>query len=1195
MFLKSLEMTGFKSFAEKTRLDFEPGLTAVVGPNGCGKSNIADAVRWVLGEQSAKALRGHKMEDCIFNGTDSRKPLGMAEVNITFADCEEILGTDFHEVTLTRRVFRSGEGQYFINKAPCRLKDIQRLFMDTGVGTTSYSLFEQGRIDLILSAHPEDRRAIFEEASGITKFKSDKKEAIRKLDHTEANLLRLADVLREVKRQIGSLQRQAGKARRYKALQDELRGLDLVAARDRLTHLESRLREVEARKAELDARLTVTGEELLQVETDVAARRDAMTELERDLSAIQEADVRTSSERDHTRRLIETNAQRIAEYETWSQRDTREIAETRRQIDEKQALLQQLRAQREDAQSQDRVARERLQAGNAELEEHREQTRQTRQRIQALREEAVENESLLARLQNEMVELEAHERDALIRRERLAAEKAQFQRVVANFTARRKDMDDALTALRQNCDRSAKELAEREEQQRTNASQLQASHRELARLESRAAACEAQTELLDDRSGPDENDYPGGARLLLDPANPLGIETGTVLGALASYLSAEPDFSLALEACLRAWADAVLVTHDAAARTILDRIRETQAGAVRLLTGGSAARATPPCPAGAERLIDHVRAAPEVRPVLEALIGHVCVVDSLEDVPAGVAAGVVCVTRDGLLAADGTFFEFWPGDDPTANPLARRHRLDDVQRELAACRDEAERVRKELAALEQQRDEVERETRAARQRLDRQRHEAAQKEGEQQVVQSESDEARQRLETVTWELENLNGEGRSGEEARRSIAERMEQLHAQRETCATAVRTLTAELHERESRLTELQAEVAERRIAAAGIEQKLTHLASQEQAVSVQTSELQSLMEGRSEGLLSYRQSIERLTVETAEARERVLVLETEAERHRAKAAALRIRQEELSADLRRATDTVTRKREAVEALRTEKSEVDILRTEENMRRRTLLERLAADYNLTEEQLAAQPEPDWEGSRPSLDEMDTRIAELKTKLDAMGPVNLVAIEEYRELEERYRFLTEQEADLTTARQQLLDLIRKINRTTSEMFRATFERVNANFQEIFARLFAGGSARLVLVNEEDVLECGIEIIARPPGKRLQNVSLLSGGERTLTAVALLFSIYLIKPSPFCLLDELDAALDESNIGRFVSVLQEFLAQSQFLVITHNRQTIAAAETLYGITMPERGVSRIVSMRFREYDRSTELAEVPSDA
>ena len=473
MYLKTLELVGFKSFADKTRLEFEPGMTAIVGPNGCGKSNVADAIRWVLGEQSAKAMRGAKMEDVIFNGTDAAKPLGMAEVSMTLADCEASLALGFNEVTVTRRVFRSGEGQYFINKAPCRLKDIQRLFMDTGIGTNSYSLMEQGRIDRILSSRPEDRREVFEEASGITKYKADKREAIRKLDQTEQNLLRLADILREVKRQIISLQRQAGKARRYQELHTRLREVDLFATRERMGELDQAVTALETRVAELAAQDEAARAEIATVEEQAGGLRQHLAATENLISEAMEAAVRARTELERLRDQLRNNDDRRQELQQLAERDSKDASEARARLEQHELTLaeqQELRTRHEAARA---AAEKELAEHAARLSACEKSLDENARLLHRLRTEQLESESRVAHLQNELSTLEAEERTNILRRERLAAEHAaalsalesrligeqrdlenrfaaERSQLEAGFAAERARMDSAATAERTN-------------------------------------------------------------------------------------------------------------------------------------------------------------------------------------------------------------------------------------------------------------------------------------------------------------------------------------------------------------------------------------------------------------------------------------------------------------------------------------------------------------------------------------------------------------------------------------------------------------------------------------------------------------------------------------------------------------------------------------------------------------------------
>lgn len=1182
MYLKSLEMIGFKSFADKTKLDFEPGMTAIVGPNGCGKSNVSDAIRWVIGEQSAKALRAGKMEDCIFNGTDARKPLAMAEVSITFADCEKSLGTEYHEVTISRRVFRSGEGQYFINKTPCRLKDIQRLFMDTGVGTVSYSLMEQGRIDRVLSSHPEDRREIFEEASGITKFKADKTEAIRKLEHTEANLLRLADVIKEVKRQIGSLQRQAGKARTYKALRDELRKLDLFTAKRHLSAMDSNIQQMTAKIQAYATTVSSAQAEVDEYEKGNTVLRESILHTEREVGSVLEAGAQTKNKLDHTRELIVLNRQRIDEYRQWSDRDTREISEIKRQISEKRATLDALLATIEEVRAKVSQSQKDLASSTEAYSSHQIQIDQARAQIHRLREESVEMESMAFRLQNQLVEIESRERATEIQKERLAAEKAQLARVLISYEKKKADMEEELAGMNRQAAASEQDVAATEQATVAKTAELTSVQKKRSDLQSRLAAMETQYDLLtrEDQSG---KDLPPGSKALLEKAEDLGINRAKLLGSLSSNIEVDPAYRLAVEAALRSWLDSIIVSDRTDALAAIKAIENHKAGSLRLLAPPSQEAPKIELKHGEEWLANRVTCQHRSGDAVKAaLAGHI-LVDSLEKIPSMVPHGITYVTRHGLLIRGDGCMEIWASDSRASAPLSRKHLIDETRIEVETLERNIQETETAMLAAEAEIEKSNTQHREMLTRRDRDIRALAQKEGETQVISREAKEAREHLDTVSWELQNMESQGASRASEKDGVLRNMDNIKNQRQKVAADIKGQTDELQNMERRHSELQSELTERKIAHSSLQQKLENLESQHAGLAQRIDELDSTVKGHADNIHSHESSIERLTAEISAAEGTLASLEEAVASNASKADLLRKNREKQSSELAQMERVLSQKRTHLEEARAAKSSQEIQLAECRMRRQNNMDRVTSEYGITQDQVLNEPDPEWKDAPPpSLESAETSIAELRTKIEAMGPVNLVAIEEYNELEERHKFLTNQEQDLVNAKQQLMEMIRKINRTTSDMFKATFDQVNTNFQDMFARLFNGGSAKLVLVNEEDILDCGIEIIARPPGKRLQNISLLSGGERTMTAVALLFSIYMIKPSPFCLLDELDAALDESNIGRFVGVLKDFLRHSQFVVITHNRQTISAAHVLYGVTMPEKGISRIVSLKFADY-------------
>ena len=1182
MHLKSIELTGFKSFVEKTKLNFEPGMTAIVGPNGCGKSNVSDAIRWVLGEQSAKALRGSKMEDCIFNGTQNRKPLGMAEVSITFTNCENVLQTEFHEVTITRRVFRSGEGQYFINKTPCRLRDIQRLFMDTGVGTSSYSFMAQGRIDQILSARPEDRRSIFEEASGITKYKADKTEALRKLAHTEANLLRLADVIREVKRQIGSLQRQAGKARRYKDIKDEMRILDLYAARCRLRDFDRHRGDLENRAKALAEQNAALHESIESAEVELHARREKILQIERDIASAMEAMVQARSKLERTQDQIQMNNQRIAEYRVLAERDTREVDELNRQLQHRQEMLADLENQLPGLEEHRNAAKAELDRTTEQFDSHRHEIDSLRKRVQQLREETVALESKASRVHNELMQIDNQERTTIIQRERLTAEKQQFTEICATFKRRIAEQESQRSALQESVDTAVNENNRLDAERQQVAGKISETQQQRSSLQSQAAGMETRLEMLSDAEEV-KQDYPGGAQLLLDAENPLGAETNAILGPLTSHFSVPEAYTRAVETALRSMLDVIIIRDTETAETLLSQIAQAAKGSARILPLDMPPPVIPPTPPGTQSLLAFITPSNEtIANVMHHLIGHVLLVDNMDASTRRLAKDWSLVTPTGVMCHRNGIQELHMSEPGSTNPLRRRQAMDaatqaksDIQHQLQSCDVTLEKLRQEQQQLDQA-------LTSSRQQLDNARRASAQMDGEMQVVLREAKTAEERLETVTWELEELLKSGSRWEEDKVRLTQLQKEVRQTRENVSTEMHTANQTLQRLEGNYSDLQVQLTERRVAFSAAEQRMLQSQAQRDNITQRMQEIQSTLAGRQEGIQSYHTSQQDLERAVAEAQSHIAEMENRVQKHEQDAAAAKASRSEHATSLTEAEQKLSTERTELEKRQAEKGAIDVEAAEVRMRRQNLCDRIYTDYRLPLEDILTAQEPQWEDGQDPMDleSMETHVAELRTKLDAMGPVNLVAIEEYQEHEERYNFLSQQEADLLSAKQQLTEMIEKINETTSAMFQTTFEQANANFEQMFTKLFNGGSARLVLVNEEDVLECGIEIIARPPGKRLQNISLLSGGERTLTAVALLFAIYQIKPSPFCLLDELDAPLDDTNIGRFTEVLKQFLHQSQFVVITHNRRTISVSDVIYGVTMPEQGVSRIMSMKFR---------------
>ncbi len=1096
MYLKQLDILGFKSFADKTRLTFEPGLVAIVGPNGCGKSNVSDAIRWVLGEQKPTALRCSKLVDVVFNGTDTRKPLGLAEVSITFADCEKELGTDFHEVTVTRRVYRDGSGEYLINKKPSRLKDVQHLFMGTGIGTSSYSVMAQGQIDAILSSKPEDRRAVFEEAAGITKFKADRKDALRKIEQTEQNLLREADVLREMKRQIGSLQRQVGKAQKYKELRDELRGLDIYVSKQHIREFDSVLEENARNRREMEDAIAEASESVAAAEAAQQALHAEIHALEERLQTLAQQEASASGAYARAQEVIGVNAQRIAEYRSFAERDGREIADTRRQLEE-------VKMQMESLEQKTRLLSESLDAAKAALEEAEAAFKasqatidEMRLRTQTSRTESVQCDRRAAEIRDEIARLEGAEREAIMRCERLNADKAQLSGAAEASRAALGEIREKAAAARalENAGEEAV-LAVKTELDALR-EKIEHARDSLGEMQRSAAAKEAQLEMLKD----------------------------------------EAKAKVALEAALQNECGAVRIV-----------AQELSKGAVhdgdRLLD-----RLAPPQEEGAGEAVD---------PVLEDLLGDVVLVGG---------EGGVWRPKTGIASSSGRM-----------SPITEAEMaLSKLRTEIAEAKDVlangAGRI-KELAARHAE----------AEARLAEARRAAAQCEGEEAMARRDAEALDARLAKVAAEFAAAKKATADGAERRKVLAAELEETLARRDALMDAMAEMQETLRTLETESVTESQRLTERRIAASQMEQELSFVGRQGEGARDRRDELERQLEGRESGIRGYEDSIRRLTEESGDLLDSLDELKTRAESMRAMMDAERAKRSGMMERITAADREVAAKRSGLDQARDFRGKLEVQAAEATMRRQNIYDHLSDEYGLFADAVLHEPDPAWKGGvAPPVQELEATVARLQADIAALGPVNMVAIDECRELEERYSREKAQEADLIAAKAQILELINTLNTTSSEMFRKTFSQANENFQAMFTKLFGGGEARLVLLeNAEDPLECGIDIIARPPGKRPQSVTLLSGGERTMTAVALLFSIFLIKPAPFSMLDELDAALDDANIGRFVEQLKEFLVKSQFLIITHNQHTIAGADLVYGVSQQEKGVSRVISMKLSD--------------
>ncbi len=1241
MYLKTLEIHGFKSFADKTVFEFAQGVTGIVGPNGCGKSNVVDAIRWVLGETSAKALRGGEMADVIFNGTEKRKPLGMAEVTLTMADCEESLKVDFNEVSITRRVFRDGRSEYRINNTLCRLKDIHDMLMDTGIGRTAYSIMAQGQIDQILSSKPEERRAVFEEAAGITKFKREKKEALRKLEYTEANLLRVSDVLAEQERRMNSLRRQVAKARRYQALAADTRVLDthlghrkFVELSAERAELETSIHGLEVRDTELQMQLPAKEQAVSEARAEARTFEGELAELRQRLNEHRNALTSASGR-------MAFNEERKAELESRIRQNHEDIAATREKLAQQEFDV--IAANEALDQLSRRIAEQEILL--SEQEQRTQGTRDERNRIEAtLREtrgEANRTQTIIASMQAK-IESALAQLEGTRERARQLADEEQRQNIAIE------ESRSEQTRIADEVQQTGSMLAELEETFQAAERGYQHTRGDLdaARtaatesnkiLAQRAARLQAVRQLVESGEGFEK----GTQNVLKGLGQPDEFKPG-IHGVLASFIEADNTCARAIEAALGSHLQTVLVQDQNVAEAIIQRLTEKSLGIAAILPesfiGHSTGTQMEALPEGATAwALDRVKSDRRVTPIIEKLLDKTLIVPNLSTAlrlrpnhP-----GVTIITLAGvILGGEGTLRG---GATPEGNAsfLERQNEVRTLEAEVAALTAADEAARNRVAELEARLEQLREEVEVSRERLQRQKVDLSTLQGQLSLASREVENLETKLENIRWERGELENRERAAAEGREhleselaSARERLEGLETESRRLQSESDSVTRREQEITEELNQLRTELAVERRAKQSAEE-------QQKPMEARLSELREIAIRRETEISSFDQRIEAAIAENSR-------LAEECETHRCEVEDLEVEIESRAAGRAVLLEAIETAEISLAAVRRDHAQVNEQKGREEVAATKLDLRIESLVNAIQERyqielstfepdahallasIASQKAMQARGGRQTIvsgdeseeeempvmvvdatksddDEIpgemtgepdwtfvESIVTDIKRRLDAMGPVNLDAIEEFEELEERYNFLRNQHEDLVSSKAELLEVIERINTETQRLFAETFAQVKVNFRGMFKELFGEkGEADLMLLDESDPLESGIEVIAKPPGKKLQSITLLSGGERSMTAVALLFSIYMIKPSPFCVLDELDAPLDESNINRFVKVLDRFIDRSQFIIVTHSKRTMARADVMYGVTMEEFGVSKPVGMRLTHSDAASD--------
>ena len=1189
MRLEQIVIQGFKSFAEKTEVRVLPGITCIVGPNGCGKSNVGDAIRWALGEQSPKLLRGTKMEDVIFHGSASRRPIGLAEVNLVF-DNDGTLGVPWSEVSVARRLYRTGESEYILNKNACRLRDIQDLLAGTGVNPKAYALMDQERLNHVLTAKPWERRVFIEEAAGVARYKQQRSETQGKLDATRQNLQRVRDVMDEVKRQLNSLERQAKKAQQYKALHQEKQSLALaMLAADfaaLLARQEAVARDMErlaAERGERDARIA-------QLAAREATQRVAIQEAEYLLADLKQAVQKLQLEAE---RLISRREQLTLQVAELGEEEVR-LAEEIRGIGERRVALHAERVDKiqglGDAEARQIEVARRIAEMEADLEQARGRLAGHRERLEALRLAQVRAAGARADLVREEAELRERALHGSRQRERLEAELAAARVEGDTVAASRLAIEESHRRVAQEVATLGAEL---------HAVRAALEEREALRVHVQAGLAETRVALATGRSQHEalerlereREGYGAGVRAIFAGTG----RTEGVVGTVADLLEVPAGLESAVEAVLGDRLQWVVVERFAEARAAVAYLERERAGSATFLPLETlpAANGTPgdghPAPPDGLEIRWALRHVGCPRPeLLHYLLGRVGIVDHLDQAEAlwrrnGVVATYVTPSGEVLSPTGRVTGGRRDGErqDEALSILRRKRTIRQLAEDIEGMARDVERQGQVLDRLDRLVASLRARELALQSSLQTRETTRLTSEKDRESALREEDRVRRYLDTLGVETRQID-------EERAATAERLEQVMAalrsvqateaglDQEMVALRDGVETAQVAEAALRqeLTEFRVELAKVSERVDGLRrdiQRIEELSHEAGARLEQAAQRRAQTLDRRAELSQERERVDAAAREAAGDRDRVEgEVRVAAERHQLEVAALQ------------ALDGETRAAEQDRArLTSEIHRLDLSATEDRVRSEELVHQGRRAHGIeTAEALQALHDPERD-----LAAVRTRHDELQSKLEGLGAVNLVADDEYRELEERLTFLRTQHDDLVGSIKDLERALRGMTRTAQERFQQAFDEVNRHFKDIFARLFDGGRAELRMVEpeegDEDPLELGVELLAQPRGKRLQAVSLMSGGEKALTGLALLFAIFYFRPSPFCVLDEVDAPLDDANIHRFLRVLRELVTKTQFLVITHNRRTMEAADVLYGVTMEEPGLSRLVSVKLTE--------------
>ena len=1200
MHLKSIKISGFKSFAEEVELILEPGITAIVGPNGCGKSNVSDAIRWVLGEQSARALRSTNMRDLLFNGGANFKPAQKATVKLSFTNISQNFSIETPEVEVCRQLTRDGESSYLINKTPCRLRDISELFMDTGVGVDAYSVMEQSKIDLILNVRPEERRFLFDEVAGITKYKHNRKTAIRKLEATKQNLIRINDLIQELERENVSLKEQAEQAEHSQSLKEELKQLELGAAYRNYAQHASDYNELQRKLDAIQNEVSDANQHIQEADEKIESQTHRRGELDTAISTSEEEIRDINKKSESVERQIVLEKERQLNINQQRQRAIQALEERNTELTDLQSLKRQRIQEQKKLESSLKIEDSRLSARRQVLDELTASINKTKQSIQNAQTEMHEITLDLSKRENRRSSIEDSVKNSQISLDKLKENTETLNLELMTATDDREVIQSSATRIESEIIQINSEKEKVEEKIKETENALRKIESEMRGYQEKLGSSTSLYRSLEQLQSTYEGYY-AGVRAIMQAKEHYPEQFNGICGVVAELINTDTDFEVAIEVALGSRIQNVIAETAQDVRRGIDFLKKNRAGIVTFLPLDTLRRRTfsdnnlldePGVIGIAEELVEYEGL---YQIAIQHLLGNTLVIENLDDAIALTKRfrhSARLVTIEGELI--NTLGDITGGyNDKKKSGLLRRARelegLQDKIDELQEIVNQKDRESKSYASIIA-------DSQIVRQKLVGQLQD---KQIEQTGILKDIEQADNNISRLKNELDTL-------EKQNLELQEKFESTREEYETLNTEIEELRKQSHQKErwiQRVSEQMEsdnrkleDVTERcqsvEIFLAGQRQRIESMTEEISNFDEQHQQILKIIEEQQAIIDSDEQSKHDISEKIEAAQREFLQIEGDRAEAEAKLDELKEDREELLLNIEDLQKDIRKTRNQFDKQNRDRRKLEVRTTQLEMQLKSITNRILDKYQVSIDELQ-KSDPDDEDienegkssalASLELDEIDLmdRIEKLKAEISALGPVNLKAIEAHKEHQKRLDYQVEQRDDIVQAIQSTEQAIKKINQTSRDEFMKSFEIVKVNFQEVFTQLFGGGETELRLTDESDILESGIDIIARPPGKRPQSITQLSGGERSLVAIGLLFAVYKLKPSPFCVLDEVDAALDEANVLRFSNLINAYSENTQFVIITHNNRTTEIADVMYGVTMEQAGMSKILSHKFRE--------------